>query len=115
MIVAGVAGSILALRLLGDVSTAGVVETPKAEDMPVVSAPEPALPDLATTRTESVASRGGNIRFNVRPLEPTYTVSSGDNLSSIAQRFNTSVEALQAINNLPDARTLSVGQRLVIP
>jgi membrane-bound lytic murein transglycosylase D len=48
-------------------------------------------------------------------VEPSYTVAPGDNLWSIARRHNVSVEALQAINSLPDQTTLRVGQRLVIP
>jgi peptidoglycan DL-endopeptidase LytF len=115
VIVAGVAGSILALRMLGESPGAPVVETPRTDAVAVVPEPEAALPELPPTRIDSTASRGGGIRFTVRNLEPTYTVITGDNLSSIAQRFNTTVEAIQAINNLPDSRTLSVGQRLVIP
>jgi LysM repeat protein len=55
------------------------------------------------------------IRFEARPIEPSYTVASGDNLSSIALKNRTSVEALQSINNLPDRATLKIGQRLVLP
>lgn len=43
-----------------------------------------------------------------------YTVKSGDNLYSIAQKFNTSVSALKEINNL-GTNTLSLGQQLLIP
>jgi LysM repeat protein len=53
-------------------------------------------------------------RFTAKPIEPSYTVASGDTLSSIAARFNTNADALRSINNLPDTR-LSVGQRLVLP
>lgn len=43
-----------------------------------------------------------------------YTVKSGDNLYSIAQKFNTSVSELKEINNL-GTNTLSIGQQLLIP
>jgi lipoprotein-anchoring transpeptidase ErfK/SrfK len=43
-----------------------------------------------------------------------YTVQRGDSLSSIALKFNTTVEALQAGNNLDDANSLEVGQVLTI-
>lgn len=49
------------------------------------------------------------------PARPAqYTVQEGDNLSTIAFKFNTTVEALQAINNLPDGNFLRVGQVLTI-
>jgi nucleoid-associated protein YgaU len=49
-----------------------------------------------------------------------YQVQAGDTLSTIAQRFYNSshpdmVEKLQRANNLTDAHTLSLGQKLVIP
>lgn len=56
----------------------------------------------------------GNVRFTFAPIEPAYTVVAGDTLSSIAQRYNTTIEALQGINNLPSS-ALIVGQRLILP
>ena len=53
-------------------------------------------------------------RFSSRPIEPSYSVASGDTLSSIAARYNTNADALRAINNLPDTR-LTIGQRLILP
>jgi hypothetical protein len=64
------------------------------------------------SRQELIARRP--LRFMARPIEPSYTVGAGDTLSSIARRYNTTVDALRGINNLSDAR-LSVGQRLIIP
>lgn len=43
-----------------------------------------------------------------------YTVQKGDNLYSIARRFNTSVQAITNLNNLPN-NNLSIGQVLKIP
>jgi nucleoid-associated protein YgaU len=59
-------------------------------------------------------STSPGIRFVSRTVTPSYVVVAGDNLWSIAQRYNTTAEALQAFNNL-DRPALSVGQRLVIP
>ena len=55
------------------------------------------------------------IRFDSRPIEPSYTVAAGDNLWSIAERHRSSMEAIQSINNLTDRASLRVGQRLIIP
>ena len=44
----------------------------------------------------------------------TYTVQKGDSLYSIAKKFNTSVNAIQNLNNLTNIN-LSVGQQLKIP
>ena len=43
-----------------------------------------------------------------------YTVKAGDNLYSIAQRYNTTVGAIIDLNNLPNSN-LSIGQVLRIP
>lgn len=48
------------------------------------------------------------------PVATTYTVKRGDNLYSIANRFNTSVTAIMNLNNLPNTN-LSIGQQLKIP
>lgn len=50
----------------------------------------------------------GGISSNV------YTVSKGDTLYSIAERFNTTVSELKSINNL-SSNLLNIGQKLVIP
>lgn len=45
----------------------------------------------------------------------TYTVVAGDTLALIAQRFGTTVAALQAANDISDPNIINVGQVLVIP
>jgi LysM repeat protein len=43
-------------------------------------------------------------------------VQGGDTLFAIAQRNNTSIDAIVAANNLPNRNsTLSIGQKLIIP
>ncbi|WP_169746572.1 lytic transglycosylase domain-containing protein, partial [Demequina maris] len=44
-----------------------------------------------------------------------YTVKAGDTLSAIAQRHGTTVAALARTNNLANASTIFVGQRLTVP
>jgi murein DD-endopeptidase MepM/ murein hydrolase activator NlpD len=51
----------------------------------------------------------------VTPEEAVYVVRAGDTLYSIAQRFETTVEAIAAANGLEDTSLIHVGQRLVIP
>ena len=46
---------------------------------------------------------------------PIYIVQPGDTLSSIAARFNLTIDALMTANNLSDPNQLDVGQQLVIP
>ena len=48
-------------------------------------------------------------------MEPNYTIEAGDTLGRIAVRFNTTVERIQALNNLADPRALRIGTKLVIP
>lgn len=43
----------------------------------------------------------------------TYTVKNGDNLYSIARKFNTSVDSIKRKNNL-SSNLLSIGQKLII-
>ena len=45
----------------------------------------------------------------------TYTVASGDALSTIAARFQTSVKAIQDANGIEDPNKIFVGQKLTIP
>jgi lysozyme len=44
-----------------------------------------------------------------------YTVVSGDTLSGIALRFNTTVKTLVALNNISNADKIKVGQTLIVP
>ena len=45
----------------------------------------------------------------------TYIIQSGDSLFTIAQRFNTTVEALKAANSISDDARIIAGQVLLIP
>jgi nucleoid-associated protein YgaU len=66
---------------------------------------EPALSAPATRQIQATA--------NV--IDPNYTVQAGDTLGRIAVQFGTTVERIQAFNNLTDPRGLRIGSRLVIP
>ena len=49
------------------------------------------------------------------PTPLVHTVARGDNLSSIAQRYDTTVDLIVEANNLNERDTLSVGVSLIIP
>lgn len=57
--------------------------------------------------------------FTPRPSTPgadtVYVVQPGDNLTTIAARFNTTVGALAQVNGILNLNRILVGQRLVIP
>jgi LysM repeat protein len=44
-----------------------------------------------------------------------YVVQSGDSLGAIANKFNTTIEAILEENNITDPNALFVGQTLIIP
>jgi hypothetical protein len=70
--------------------------------------PEPTIaPTAAPTPVPTVAAPP--------PTQQTYTVQQGDTLSLIAQRFGTTVQAIQAANGIADPNEIIVGQVLVIP
>ena len=52
---------------------------------------------------------------NAMPTERTYKVKAGDSLSAIAARYDTTVHALAAVNNIGNVNILYVGQLLQIP
>lgn len=72
--------------------------------------PRTAAPGSTATPSPSAnATPGGS-------GQPTsYTVAPGDTLGAIASRFNTTVEAIEALNPGLDERALQVGQQLQIP
>ncbi|KYC72960.1 hypothetical protein B4092_4997 [Bacillus licheniformis] len=53
---------------------------------------------------------------NKKPVktETVYTVKKGDTLSEIAQKYSTTVKALQSLNNIKDPNKIYVGQKLKI-
>ena len=71
----------------------------------------------ANNLTSNSLSIGQKLRIPIEEeesLPSTYVVKSGDTLYSIARKFNTTVDALKALNNLT-TNTLQIGQTLSIP
>jgi LysM repeat protein len=110
-------GAFAAVRIMADHSAQTEASPPDSLDTSTAAveavSPSVAQPARETSPVQQLASRP--VRFSAKPIEPSYTVQAGDSLSAIAQRSNTTADAIQAINNLPDRSVLSVGQRLVIP
>ncbi len=84
------------------------------------------LARLALLSAIMVVSANGASVANTVPATPpsqvtttssgeTYVVQAGDTLFAIAERFGTTIAALQQANGIDDPRTLAVGTRLVIP
>ena len=80
------------------VPTATSSPTPSPTPLPATPAPTPA-PTAAPTP----------------PPPQSYVVAQGDTLAAIAERFGTSVGALQGANGIEDPDEIVVGQVLVIP
>lgn len=91
--------------------------TPPASTRPPVTAapatPAPTPPQASPTNGPTTAPTPAPT--SVEPTFRTHTVSSGDTLSAIAARFNTTVAAIVNLNDLKNANNLRVGQVLLIP
>jgi LysM repeat protein len=94
-------------------STAAQQVASQAAEAPVMVAASVGPPQSLSMA--SVAPPVREVIGSTHVLEPNYTVDAGDTLGRIATRYNTSVERIQAFNNIPDARALRIGARLVIP
>jgi LysM repeat protein len=92
----------------GDKETGGTDSTHGLTDPGTVATATP----WATPPSVVYVEGGGG---PVGPGGGTYTVQEGDTLYDIGLRFGVSVEDLMDANDITDAASLSVGQRLVIP
>ncbi len=97
-----------------DIAPPSIIETPsdsgpaKAEDGPATTAtpvtpppveqPDPVVPGDAQPGTSG-----------------THTVQSGETLSTIAEKYGITTDALQNANNLSDADKITIGQVLKVP
>jgi len=93
---------------------AGQIEPPAQPQQPP---PAPALPTATSVpqvqpTTTPIPVQSGQDAERGKPVQ--YTVQSGDNLSTIAARFDTTVAAILELNNLSDRNFLRVGQVLTI-
>lgn len=56
-----------------------------------------------------------DLKFAAQTPDVAYVVERGDSLSFIAERFDTSVARLVALNQLPNRHRIRIGQRLLLP
>jgi len=87
-----------------------LMPTPTVTKTPPPTETHTPLPPTSTPTVTPVPTQPNT------PVPPTkYTVRSGDTLSTIADKFNTTVEKIQAFNSLGNSDELQVGQVLEIP
>ena len=123
----GITGAAVAGSLIGadaDPSpspTASASPTPTTELTPSVtpspsstSSPTP-VPTSSPTPVPTPSPTPVVTPAPTPPPQTTYTVVAGDTLALIADRFGTTVAALQAANGIDDPNTINVGQVLIIP
>lgn len=87
--------------------------TPSARPTPSPSpspTPDPTASPTATPGVTPVPPAATPV-----PTPVTYVVQEGDTLAEIAQRFGTTVEALQVANDIEDPNEIIIGDVLVIP
>ena len=70
---------------------------------------------LAFTQSQAMPSAAATPEPQVTGSTNTYTVQSGDTLSSIAARYGTTVAALEQANDIKNPNVIEVGQVLTIP
>jgi len=124
----GMVGAALAAPLLGDPTAEAAAETPSAMPSPMPTA-RPTSTASPTARPSPSATPTPTPSPTPIPATPvptptpaptpapqqTYVVAEGDTLAGIADRFGTTVSALQAANGIDDPDEIIIGQVLVIP
>lgn len=91
----------------------GPSASPGATASAIVATPSAAPTAAATAAPTARPSAKPKPTPTARPT--TYRVQPGDNLSSIAARFGTTVKKLSALNNLANPSLIRVGQVLKLP
>jgi hypothetical protein len=93
----------------GGTAAASPTPTVAATPAPTASPPEPSPTAGATASAQPTEEASPTARVRRR-----YTVKPGDTLTSIAERFNTTVERLQRLNDIEDPSVIEPGQVLLI-
>jgi len=114
--------------VLGDYENAVVTYRGAIENAEVSDADLQEQPDLVQKLAQAdVYAQGRNYRqayrlyreatLEILRIFPTveYVVQTGDYLTMLASRYQTTVDAIVQANNLDSARKISIGQKLIIP
>ena len=100
----------LAVTLVVSCSRGGesndVSEPTLAPELTIVT-PTPVPPGATVVITPTPTVDPGTLRH--------HTIESGETLSSIADEYGVTLEALQAVNGIEDPNSVQVGQDLLIP
>lgn len=72
----------------------------------------PTVPVSTAAATTSLTSTIPAAAKPVKPKKQYYVIQSGDTFGVVAAKFNTTVEALQALNPGVSSNSLSVGQKI---
>ena len=112
---AGITGvALLAAACGGDDEAEPTPEPTSSESTPIPTAtpfartPEPTIvasPTAEATATQTAVVSGEEVE---------YTVEAGDTLFAIAERFDTTVDAIMELNDIEDAALIFVGQVLTV-
>lgn len=114
----GVGSAASSLRGPGAAATARPTAPTAAAGQPqAAGAAQPAVTVPAAVATAATAPQATAARTPTAvPGQREHIVAAGDTLGAIATRYNTTVAAIVAANNLPSSGTiLNIGQRLIIP
>jgi len=103
-----------------ETTIAGTEPAPVVVDGGEISQDQPLLPGTPTSLPDAVVPPAGPIQDETRPastpVEPTiYIVQPGDTLSSIAAKFDVSLDDLMRANDLTNPDYVLLGQELIIP
>jgi len=104
-----------------DAEALAIVATPPVQTLVLPTAVNPAgAPEiLPTAATEPTAAANEAVAEPTPTLDPTtqqiYVIESGDSLSSVANRFGTTLDEIVRANSLTDPNVVFIGQRLIIP
>jgi LysM repeat protein len=107
-------GTIAATGTPPPTATATAIPTTEPTSTPVqvpTQAPTAVPPSPTPTATKAAAAQA----TPASGKQTTYVIQSGDTLSVIADRFNVSLDALLAANQLTAKSVLRIGQQLIIP
>ena len=116
----GIAGVAVASAIAGSVAedtappASGSATSPTATPRPTAT-PEPSPTPTSAPPSSAPSPEPTLVPTASAAAQVTYTVVAGDSLVEIADTFDTTVDALLAINDIEDPEQLRIGQVLVIP